>query len=388
MRADRDECVQLHLEAMLPTEWLRLVRLCAHLSGRGDVAEDLAQETLIEAWRHAQNLRHPDALQPWLSGIARNVCLRWSRSQGRDAAMRDRLTQSGHERIGSQAKAEFMLEPDELASLLDRALGLLPAPTRDVLVQHCIEERSHGEIAARLGVSEGAIAVRIHRGKLALKRAMARPELRADALGIGLIDQGDAGWYETRVWCPSCGRHRLETRIDREAGDIAYRCSGRCFSDGTLLDVRRSPVGKTALKSAKSILARQLVDLHAYYRQTLAREGNRCHDCKRPVALERWSPDGPSPRAQQHPYGIQAACRSCGAESGASLWHLLIDTPVAVQFWRRHPRLHALPVREVEVDGRVALVSGFASHDGTARLEIVSASETYDILHIEGATPR
>jgi DNA-directed RNA polymerase specialized sigma24 family protein len=46
---DRADSVQA--EAML--ERARLVRLCARLTGNIDVAEDLAQETLFEAWRHS-----------------------------------------------------------------------------------------------------------------------------------------------------------------------------------------------------------------------------------------------------------------------------------------------------------------------------------------------
>jgi len=61
------------------------------------------------------------------------------------------------------------LERHELAALLDRALALLPPETRLALVQHYIEESSHAAIAARLGLSEGGVAVRLHRGKLAFR---------------------------------------------------------------------------------------------------------------------------------------------------------------------------------------------------------------------------
>src|SRR5215831_13938863 len=37
----------------------RLIRLCSRMTGRSDVAEDLAQETLLEAWRHLHSLRDP-----------------------------------------------------------------------------------------------------------------------------------------------------------------------------------------------------------------------------------------------------------------------------------------------------------------------------------------
>ena len=65
------------LETVLPAERARLVRLCATITGNGDVAEDLAQETLLEAWRHLHKLRDPERRAQWLTGIARNVCLRF-----------------------------------------------------------------------------------------------------------------------------------------------------------------------------------------------------------------------------------------------------------------------------------------------------------------------
>ena len=42
------------LEASLSLERSRLVGLCARITGDVDIAEDLAQETLLEAWRHQQ----------------------------------------------------------------------------------------------------------------------------------------------------------------------------------------------------------------------------------------------------------------------------------------------------------------------------------------------
>lgn len=395
MLVDQTESQRRAPDTVMPAEWGRLVRLCASLSGNVDAAEDLAQETLIEAWRNSGKLQNPDAERQWLSGIARNVCRRWLRSRGRDAERWERLVRQHDPSIADEtrrhagsAELEIELERDELADLLDQALALLPAATRDVLVQRYIDERAHAEIAERLGLSEGAVAIRIHRGKLALRHALARPELSTGAVAHGLIEPGAAGWQPTRIWCPFCGKHRLEATIDRESGDISYRCAGHCFGDGTILDVRREASGTTALTSAKSILARALIGLHTYYRHTLAERNSRCQACGQSVTLERWSLDESSSLASHHPYGIRLLCHSCGFENGASLWHLLVDTPDVQQFWRRHPRMQALPVREVEVDGRAALLSGFASSDSTARLDILSAPHSYEILHIDGAVER
>src|SRR5688572_27690176 len=75
---------EFNIEATFPTERDRLVRLCVRMTGSLDAAEDLAQETLIEAWRHEEKLYNPEGYSKWLSAIALNVCRRWSQRRGRE----------------------------------------------------------------------------------------------------------------------------------------------------------------------------------------------------------------------------------------------------------------------------------------------------------------
>src|SRR5579875_619799 len=166
-------------------ERARLVRLCARLSGSAEAAEDLAQETLLEAWRQAHKLNEPAGRERWLAAIARNVCLRWSRGhRGR------RITEtSGDElEIPDSFDLELELEHSELAGLLDRALTLLPEPTRRLLVERYANGSSLAEIAERLGLSEAAVSMRLTRGKRQLRRLL-EDELRDDALAYGLADR-------------------------------------------------------------------------------------------------------------------------------------------------------------------------------------------------------
>src|SRR5690348_16870724 len=69
-------------EATLRRERPHLVALCARITGDRRAAEDLAQETLIEAWRHWYDIRDGGRRGAWLAGIARNVCRHWTRSRG------------------------------------------------------------------------------------------------------------------------------------------------------------------------------------------------------------------------------------------------------------------------------------------------------------------
>src|SRR5919202_2662622 len=72
------------LETELERDRARLARLCASLTGDWDAAEDLAQETLLVAWRNLHKLYAPELRFKWLSGIARNVCRAWMQRQRRE----------------------------------------------------------------------------------------------------------------------------------------------------------------------------------------------------------------------------------------------------------------------------------------------------------------
>jgi RNA polymerase sigma factor (sigma-70 family) len=60
----------------------QLIGWCARLSGNVSVAEDLAQDTMIQAWRIRHKLTDSSGLKPWLYSIARFMCLRWRHESG------------------------------------------------------------------------------------------------------------------------------------------------------------------------------------------------------------------------------------------------------------------------------------------------------------------
>lgn len=290
---DSPSPVGVELTAALGEQRARLTRLCARLTGDADAAEDLAQETLLEAWRATHKLRDADGLAPWLSAIARNVCLRWARSRGAELAHRarpgafadaapydtgdlDAFLAETLAMVGDEGDFTVELERQELATLLDRALALLPAETRLALVESAIHATPQAEIAARLGLSEGALRVRLSRGRLALRHALTT-DLRdeADALGLRLPprereDDATNGWQATRIWCPFCGRHTLEYHFHAAYGAISFRCVGRCQTDGTIIGgADGSPIlaSLAGLTSPKAILSRALLNLGDHYRR-------------------------------------------------------------------------------------------------------------------------
>ncbi|HKG25766.1 MAG TPA: RNA polymerase sigma factor [Thermomicrobiales bacterium] len=354
-------------------ERTQLVRFCARRTGDPDVAEDLAQETLIEAWRHADRLADPDARTPWLFGIARNVCRRWLRASGREAAHR---AQALDELPGDGDDPVLELERDELAELLDQALALLPPPTRTLLLRHYVDGLPQAELARRLDLSEGAVAVRIHRGKLTLRRLLASGELDGE--------RTDDGWQETRIWCPNCGRRRLWGRFGPENTTFSLRCPD-CHPDRAIHLVHGEHTagelaGLTTYKPAFSRVMAWAID---FYRPGLATGRVHCHRCGRPAVLHRHLPEE-IPLPWRDEYGIHFRCPCHATAFDAALSALTLWLPAGRRFWHEHPRIRRLPDREIEANGRPAILSSFESVTDAARYDVVSARDTFELLGIYG----
>src|SRR5688572_18882627 len=229
MRCSEEE---LDFETALADERPRLVRLCAWFAGSQEAAEDLAQETLIAAWKSRDQLISFDKLKPWTSAIARNICLNWSRGHYREQAHLvysiDSTEEPSENELQDETSLELELDRYELATLLDRALSLLPTETAQMLVEHYIKESSHAEIAERMRIKPGTVAVRLQRGKLTLQRLL-RTKLQAESVAFGLAQMGGPEWEETNIWCPGCGQARLLGKFQKNEM-FALRCPG-CHPD-------------------------------------------------------------------------------------------------------------------------------------------------------------
>jgi RNA polymerase sigma-70 factor (ECF subfamily) len=387
---------ELTFDALFARERARIVRLCAHLTGDAEAAEDLAQEAMIEAWRTSIRLSDPADLAAWLTGCARNVCQRWLRKRGRELSHRAQITIESAETIAPSAVTDaadldLELERDDLATLLDRALTLLPADTREALIQHYIEQRSHAEIADLLGSTENAVTVRLHRGRLAFRKALSSPELRPLSTAFGLAIDPDSDWQETRIWCHECGMHRMIARFFDGHSGFQIKCPV-ChdfpgFPPGVYM-TNISGIGwlLDGISSFKPASNRASEFMSNTYRRYLEDGVAHCLRCGAETPLIDGKPDF-LPEEFRSMIGKHYFCQACGGRSDSSLAGLVIVMPEVRAFWKANPRIRRLPDREIEVDGHPAIVTGYESVSDGASIEIVSKRDDFRTLRINGERP-
>jgi RNA polymerase sigma factor (sigma-70 family) len=370
---------QRALTSALAHERDRIVRFCARYTGSTDAAEDLAQETLIEAWRHAERLRALDGLGFWLTAIARNVCRRWREHQQRPLVLLTTTVHSALDELADDADFEVALERQELADLLDRALGQLPPETRTTLIEKYIYERPQSEIARRLGVSEGAVELRLHRGKLALRRLLTT-SLSHEAAEYGIAAQAGTRWNETRIWCPHCGRRRLLARLESGHHSFFLHCPD-CSTDRLPLGHWEDPAVISGLKGYKPMLTRLATHDHQYYRQGIRDGVAPCRTCGAPTVVERLVPADLAALVGST-RGLVLRCQSCFTTRYCSPEALVCSLPEFQRFWHSHPRVHRLPLQEVEAEGQAASVTRIESLSGSDSFTVVWAHDSYQVLHL------
>jgi RNA polymerase sigma-70 factor (ECF subfamily) len=130
-------------------------------------AEDLAQETLLRAWRHPEVLDpEQGAVRSWLFTTARNLAMdAWRRRETRPGEV---VTDMLPEPPPSADEADRAVEAWTVAEALRR----LSLPHRAVLVDCFYQGRSVAEAAARLGVPAGTVKSRTHFALRSLRMAL------------------------------------------------------------------------------------------------------------------------------------------------------------------------------------------------------------------------
>jgi RNA polymerase sigma-70 factor (ECF subfamily) len=173
-------------ELIRPCERSIFLLLFSLLKNETD-AEDAAQDTVIKVYRNLHLFRGEAQFRTWVLSIARNEGLgrlrriATRREESLDAAADDQTGDYTPAILTSWREVPSdALEQKELGALLRQAIEGLPEIYRNIVILRDIEEMDIRETAAVLGISEGAVKVRLHRARGLLQRELA-PKLKAFA---------------------------------------------------------------------------------------------------------------------------------------------------------------------------------------------------------------
>jgi len=157
-----------------------LYSYCLSLTCDPHRAEELAQETLVRAYRAFPSLHDPNRFFAWMRGIARRCTWTWWRKAKRNPMAQQADTREGDilERVPDSREnpAERLCKQENRLSVL-KALKRLSFRYREVVTLRYFEELSYADIALRLDLSIDAVDQRLTRAKLKLRRMLHPMEL-------------------------------------------------------------------------------------------------------------------------------------------------------------------------------------------------------------------
>jgi RNA polymerase sigma factor (sigma-70 family) len=368
----------------------RLLRL-AHLNGIGpDGAEDVVQETLLQAWRSLPKLREPQRLSAWLDGICRNVCKRHLHAKSATPHMSDFPDDLAGERLELSDPLTIDpvedLERQDMQVLLDRALSHLSESARQVIELCYLAELPQREVAQRLSMSLGALELKLHRARRQLHQIL-RGDLREDvrAFGLNLSSDEAMGWRETRQWCFLCGKRYLRGIVEQGRGGGATmrlrcpECSPRYDTD--FANTGNVPGVLGPIRSLRPAMKRVLQAGAAFY-QTCLDQG-RCPTCLSPVQIriiDRSTLVPPYSHYDALPLGIYARvdCPCCGT-SFCEAYIPALGNPAIRDFLLR-PHVLYEPSTFTTYEGSDAIRFRLLDRSSSATLTVMVHPQTLHLL--------
>ncbi|MGB8953125.1 MAG: sigma-70 family RNA polymerase sigma factor [Candidatus Aminicenantales bacterium] len=156
-----------------------VLRICIHLLGSHEEAEEVAQDIFFQIYKSAGNFRHQSKLSTWIYRIAVNVSLnfirdnkdfRWLKSL--DSLLEKEPQQAAPHLLLNSKSPEILLQEKERKKLIQQALASLPEKQKIAFVLNKIEGLSSQEIADVLEVTLSSVEARLHRAKANLQKKL------------------------------------------------------------------------------------------------------------------------------------------------------------------------------------------------------------------------
>jgi RNA polymerase sigma factor (sigma-70 family) len=156
--------------------------VCWRLLRQQQDAEDAFQVTFLLLARKAGSLKRPEALGPWLHGVATRTALKARTGAARRRACERQAAAPAAPAAGPADDGVWR----DLRPVLDQAVGGLPEKYRVPFILCYLEGRTVTEVAERLGCPRGTVATRLAWARQQLRTRLARRGLALSAAALPL----------------------------------------------------------------------------------------------------------------------------------------------------------------------------------------------------------
>ena len=141
------------------------------LTGNREMANDVAQEAFIRAWKAIEKFRGDSTFSTWIYRITVNTAWTLRKKAKKHNTLNIDDTYEPIV-IDEKKDPEMVAINSDLSSVLSKALNNLPVEQRIIVELKNIEGRSHKEIADYLDISVTAAKVRLHRAHQKLRQIL------------------------------------------------------------------------------------------------------------------------------------------------------------------------------------------------------------------------
>tara|TARA_Y100001970_G_scaffold56230_1_gene71251 strand:- start:216 stop:800 length:585 start_codon:yes stop_codon:yes gene_type:complete len=149
--------------------------LAYKLTGNREMANDVAQEAFIRAWKAIEKFRGDSTFSTWIYRITVNTAWTLRKKARKHNTLNIEDTYEPIV-IDEKKDPELVAINSDLSSVLINALDKIPIEQRIIVELKNIEGRSHKEIADYLDISVTAAKVRLHRAHQRLRQILEEVE--------------------------------------------------------------------------------------------------------------------------------------------------------------------------------------------------------------------
>lgn len=143
----------------------KMFSICIRMTGNRTDAEDLLQESFINAFNSLHQLKEPPLFEPWLRTIVVRQCIRHVKNTFHWQQVKEETAGSPEEEsIGWLQGIRF--------EQIHEAIRNLPAGCREVFNLYVLEDYSHQQIAEALGITVSTSKSQYHRARQLLKERL------------------------------------------------------------------------------------------------------------------------------------------------------------------------------------------------------------------------